>query len=113
MIMAPSFSLDPFFKPASVAVIGASGTPGSVGSILMHNLLTNTFGGVVYPVNPKRRAVHGVSCYPALQAIPEVVDLAVIATPAATVPGAIRECVERGVPAAIIISAGFSELGAE
>lgn len=111
--MPHGFSLDPFFKPAAVAVIGASGTAGSVGSILMRNLLTNTFGGVVYPVNPKRRAVHGVSCYPSLEDVPAVVDLAVIATPAATVPGTIRQCVERGVPAAIIISAGFSELGTE
>jgi acetyltransferase len=111
--MAHRLALDPFFKPASVAVIGASGTPGSVGSILMHNLLTNTFGGVVYPINPKRRAVHGVSCYPSLQEVPEVVDLAIIATPAATVPAAIQQCAERGVPAAIVISAGFSELGAE
>jgi len=105
-------SLDPFFHPKSVAVIGASATPGSVGSILMRNLLANPFGGVVYPVNPKRKAVHGVLCYPSLMEIPEAVDLAVIATPAATVPTAMEACVARGVPAAIVISAGFSELGA-
>jgi acetyltransferase len=108
-----TYSLDPLFKPRSVAVVGASATAGSVGSILMHNLLANPFGGVVYPINPKRRAVHGVLCYPSLDAVPEAVDLAVIATPAATVPATIRQCVERGVPAAIIISAGFSELGAD
>src|SRR5262245_23141368 len=106
-------SLDPFFHPGSVAVIGASATPGSVGSILIRNLLANPFGGVVYPVNPKRRAVHGVYCYPDLAHLPEVVDLAVIATPAAAVPATVRDCVARGVKAAIIISAGFSELGAE
>ncbi|MCI0457236.1 MAG: bifunctional acetate--CoA ligase family protein/GNAT family N-acetyltransferase [Gemmataceae bacterium] len=110
---ARTHSLDPFFHPNSVAVIGASTTPGSVGSILMHNLLANPFGGVVYPVNPKRRAVHGVYCYPDLAHLPEVVDLAVIATPAATVLATVKDCVERGVKAAIIISAGFSELGAE
>src|ERR1700757_4154373 len=104
-------SLDPIFKPRSVAVLGASGTPGSVGSILIHNLLANPFGGVVFPVNPKRQSVHGVFCYPDLAALPLAVDLAVIATPASTVPGAIRQCVERGIKAAIIISAGFSELG--
>src|SRR4051794_14788182 len=62
----PAFrrSLDPLFFPASVAVVGASATPGSVGSILTRNLLENQFGGVVYPVNPKRHAVHGVLCYP-------------------------------------------------
>jgi acetyltransferase len=106
-------SLDPLFKPQSVAVLGASATPGSVGSILMRNLLENPFGGVVYPVNPKRRAVHGVRAYAALADLPERVDVAVIATPAATVPALVGQCVATGIPAAIIISAGFSELGAE
>jgi acetyltransferase len=106
-------SLDALFRPKAVAVLGASVTPGSVGSILIRNLLENPFDGVVYPVNPKRRAVHGVRCYPSLADVPETVDLAVIATPAATVPELVRECVERGVKTAIIISAGFSELGAE
>jgi acetyltransferase len=111
----PAFrhSLDPIFRPRSVAVLGASATSGSIGSILIRNLLGNPFGGVVYPINPKWRAVHGVYCYPNLAAAPEVVDLAVIATPAATVPGLIQECIKRGVRAAIIISSGFSELGAE
>src|SRR5437667_3395212 len=111
--MPMRYALDAFFRPASVAVVGASVTAGSVGSILMRNLLQNPFGGVVYPVNPKRKAVHGVLCYPSLMEIPETVDLAVIATPASTVPTAIEQCVARGVPAAIVISAGFSELGAE
>jgi predicted CoA-binding protein len=111
--MAIRHSLDPIFRPRSVAVVGASATPGSVGSILIRNLLENPFGGVVYPVNPKRHAVHGVLCYPDLGALPEAVDLAVIATPAPTVPGLIEGCVRRGIPAAIVISAGFSELGAE
>jgi acetyltransferase len=106
-------SLDAFFRPSSVAVVGASVTPGSVGSILMRNLLANPFGGVVYPINPKRKAVHGVLCYPTLLEVPEPVDLAVVATPAATVPGMIEQCVARGIPAAIVISAGFSELGTE
>jgi acetyltransferase len=105
-------SLDSLFKPQSVAVLGASATPGSVGSILMRNLLENPFGGGVYPINPKRRAVHGVHCYPSLRALPAPVDLAVIATPATTVPALVEECVSAGIPAAIIISAGFAELGA-
>lgn len=109
--MPHRYTLDAFFKPASVAVVGASVTPGSVGSILMRNLLQNSFGGVIYPVNPKRKSVHGVYCYPSLRELPEAVELAVIATPASTVPAAIQQCVERGVPAAIVISAGFSELG--
>ena len=64
-------SLDPLFFPSSVAVVGASATPGSVGSIIMRNLLENRFGGVVYPINPKRKAIHGVLCYPNLAAVPE------------------------------------------
>jgi acetyltransferase len=106
-------SLEPFFRPRSVAVFGASATPGSVGNILMRNLLENPFGGVVQPINPKRKAVQGVHCYPDLVSVSEKVELAVIATPAATVPGLVRECVTHGVPAAIIISAGFAELGTE
>jgi acetyltransferase len=104
--------LDAFFRPASVAVVGASATPGSVGSILMHNLLQTPFGGVVYPINPKRKSIHGVLCYPSLAEAPEAVDLAVVATPAAAVPATIEQCIARGVRAAIVISAGFSELGA-
>src|SRR5262245_27265119 len=109
----PAFrhSLDPIFRPNSVAVVGASASAGSVGSILVRNLLGNPFGGVVYPINPRRKAVHGVRCYPDLAALPEAVDLAVIATPAATVPPLIHECVDRHVPAAILISAGFAALG--
>ena len=106
-------SLDPIFRPSSVAVVGASGTPGTVGSILIRNLLENPFGGVVYPINPKRKAVHGVRCYPALADLPEPVDLAVLATPAATIPALVKECRDRGVKAVIIISAGFAELGPE
>jgi len=106
-------SLDPIFRPRSVAVFGASASPGSVGAILMRNLLGNPFGGGVYPVNPKRRTVLGVHCYPDLASVPEAVDLAVIATPAPTVPALVADCAARGVPAAIVISAGFSELGTE
>src|SRR5690349_15210025 len=95
-------SLDPLFRPGSIAVFGASATPGSVGNILMRNLLTNPFGGVVFPINPRRRSVQGVHCYPDLAAVPEKVDLAVIATPAATVPSLVRQCVDHGVAAAII-----------
>jgi acyl-CoA synthetase (NDP forming)/GNAT superfamily N-acetyltransferase len=109
----PALALDPFFRPRCVAVLGASARPGSVGSILVRNLLESPFGGILYPINPRRRAVHGVRCYPDLAALPEGAHLAVIATPAATVPDLVRQCVERGVPAGILISAGFSERGAE
>ncbi len=104
-------ALDVFFAPKSVAVIGATETVGSVGRTLVSNLLASPFGGTVYPVNPKRPAVLGVRAYPNIAAIPEPVELAVVCTPAPSVPGIIRECREAGVRGAIIISAGFKEAG--
>jgi acetyltransferase len=103
--------LDPFFKPRTVAVIGATETQGAVGRTLLWNLITSPFGGTVYPVNPKRPNVLGVKAYPSVAAIPEKVDLAVIITPAPSVPALIDECAAVGVPAAIVISAGFKETG--
>jgi acetyltransferase len=103
--------LDPFFKPRSVAVIGATETRGSVGRTLLHNLIASPFGGTIYPVNPKRPNVLGIKAYRRLADINDTVDLAVIVTPAATVPAIIGECADRGVASAIIISAGFREAG--
>jgi acetyltransferase len=103
--------LDEIFLPKSVAVIGASDRAGSVGRNVLWNLLSTPFGGTVYPVNAKRDSVLGVRGYRNVSAIPERVDLAVITTPAATVPELIQECVNAGVPAAIVISAGFKEQG--
>ncbi|MEM1269503.1 MAG: bifunctional acetate--CoA ligase family protein/GNAT family N-acetyltransferase [Bacteroidota bacterium] len=106
-------SLDAIFKPKSVAVIGASETEGSVGRTLLWNLIQSPFGGTVYPVNLKRESVLGIKAYPTIASVPGRVDLAVIATPARTVPGVVRECVQAGVRGAIIISAGFKERGPE
>ena len=103
--------LDVFFRPRNVAVIGATETAGSVGRAILWNLMSNPFGGTVFPVNPKRSSVLGIKSYPNVAAIPEPLDLVVIATPAATVPGIIGECAETGVQGAIIISAGFKECG--
>lgn len=103
--------LDAIFAPRSVAVIGATEKTGGVGRTLLWNLISNPFGGTVYPVNPTRPSVLGIRAYKNVKEIPERVDLAVIATPARTVPGIIRECVEAGVRGAIIISAGFKEIG--
>ncbi|GBO52563.1 hypothetical protein APA_232 [Pseudanabaena sp. lw0831] len=103
--------LDCIFHPRSVAVIGASEREGSVGRTLLWNLIRSPFGGTVFPVNPQRHSVLGIKSYPDIASVPEVVDLAVIATPAATVPQVIRECVAVGVKGAIIVSAGFKEIG--
>ncbi len=108
---ALSHSLDPLFRPAAVAVFGAG--EGSAGSFLVRNLLDSPFGGVVYPIRADCRAVHGVACHADLDAVPGPIDLAVIAEPAAAVPAIVGQCVARGVKAAVIVSAGFSERGAQ
>jgi acetyltransferase len=104
--------LESFFRPRAVAVIGATEAPGSVGRTLLHNLLGTPFGGTIYPVNPKRESVLGIRAYRSLADVPAEVDLAVIVTPAATVPAIVAACADRKVPAAVIISAGFRETGA-
>jgi acetyltransferase len=103
--------LDAIFAPRSVALIGATETPNSLGRTVLWNLISSPFGGTVYPVNPKRASVLGIKAYPNIAAVPDKVDLAVLVTPASTVAGIIRQCVDVGVKAAIVISAGFKELG--
>ncbi|MGB8771028.1 MAG: bifunctional acetate--CoA ligase family protein/GNAT family N-acetyltransferase [Candidatus Korobacteraceae bacterium] len=106
-----SHPLDPFFLPHSVAVIGASERAGSVGRSVLWNLLSSPFGGTVFPVNAKRPNVLGIKAYPSVRDLPDKVDLVVITTPADTVPDLIAESVELGIPAGIVISAGFKEHG--
>jgi acetyltransferase len=103
--------LNKIFRPTTVAVIGATEAHGSVGRTVLWNLVSNPFGGVVFPVNPKRPSVLGIKAYPNIASVPEKVDLAVIVTQAQIVPGVIKECVDAGITAAIVISAGFKELG--
>ncbi|HTP01247.1 MAG TPA: CoA-binding protein, partial [Anaerolineales bacterium] len=104
-------ALDSVFSPRNVALIGATETPGSVGRTILWNLISSPFGGTVFPVNPKRAGVLGIKAYPSITDVPEPVDLAVVVTPAPTVPAIIGECVDAGVQSAIIISAGFKETG--
>ena len=82
--------LDVFFSPKTVAVIGATENPGTVGRTVLWNLVTNPFGGTVYPVNPKRSNVLGIKAYKSVSDIPEPVDLAVVVTPPPSIPGIIR-----------------------
>ena len=103
--------LDVFFSPSNVAVIGATETPASAGRTVLWNLINSPFGGTVFPVNPKRPSVLGIRAYPNINAVPDKVDLAVVVTPAKTVPGVIHDCVDAGIKAAIVISAGFKEIG--
>ncbi|HKL87374.1 MAG TPA: bifunctional acetate--CoA ligase family protein/GNAT family N-acetyltransferase [Salinibacter sp.] len=105
--------LDAIFNPESVAVIGASEAPGSVGRTLLWNLVSNPFGGTIFPVNPKRDSVLGIEAYSSIGDVEANVDLAVIATPAPTVPSIVEECGKAGVEGIIIVSAGFREVGEE
>ncbi len=106
------YGLDAMFAPSSVAVIGATDRPGTVGRTVLENLL-HGFQGAVYAVNTKHEEVLGLKTYKSIRNIPHPVDLAVVATPAATVPQLIGECVDASAKSAVVISAGFKERGAE
>ncbi|HEX6202752.1 MAG TPA: CoA-binding protein, partial [Thermoanaerobaculia bacterium] len=106
-------SLDPVFSPRSVAVVGASRRRDSIGFALLHNLVMSQFGGALYPVNPGATSIHSLKCYPSLSAIPDPVDLAVIAVPREAVQAVVEEAVARGVRGLVVITAGFAEVGEE
>ena len=110
--MGPHY-LNRFFTPKSVAIVGASEREESVGYRLLLNMQEAGFSGGLYPVNNKREQLLGLKAYPDLNAVPEDLDLVVIATPALTVPSIMRQCGEKGVSSVIIITAGFGELGVE
>ncbi|MGB3917012.1 bifunctional acetate--CoA ligase family protein/GNAT family N-acetyltransferase [Thiothrix litoralis] len=103
--------LNQLFTPNSVAVFGASEREKAVGTLVFQNLLAAGFKGSLYPINPKHAEVQGQVAYPNLVALNKPVDLAVVATPAATVPGIIRQCGEHGVKGVVVLSAGFAEAG--
>jgi acetyl coenzyme A synthetase (ADP forming)-like protein len=104
-------SLEAFFKPESVAVIGASREPRKFGHVIFKNFVESEFKGKAYPVNPKADFILGLKAYARLKDIPSQVDLAVISIPAPLVPDAVDECVSKNVEAAIIVSGGFKEIG--
>lgn len=103
------------FAPKSIAIIGASGREGSVGYSSLDNLLKSGYNGRIYPINPKREEIFGLKTYKSLLDIPEEEEIqcAVVITPARTVPGIIEQCGQKGVGVAVIISAGFKEIGGE
>jgi acetyltransferase len=106
-------NLDKIFNPQRVAVIGASDSVSSVGYTVLRNLIGSGFRGIVYPVNHKRESVQGIAAYKDVASLPHAPDLAIICTPAPTVPGIIRACGELGTRGVVIISAGFREIGEE
>jgi acetyltransferase len=105
--------LKSIFSPKNIAVIGATEKEGSVGRTILWNLISSPFGGAVFPINPKRPSLLGIKAYPTVKDVPDQIDLAVIVTPSASIPGLIAECGEVGVKGAIVISAGFKETGPE
>jgi acetate---CoA ligase (ADP-forming) len=106
-----SEELNELFAPRSVAVIGASNKPGTVGTTLFRNILQAGYKGVAYPVNPNWPSVSGVHCYPNVAALPEVPDLAIVIVPAALVAGVVEEIGQTGTRGVVVISAGFREVG--
>jgi acetate---CoA ligase (ADP-forming) len=110
-----SSSLQPFFTPQGVAVIGASRDPSKLSYGVIRNLVDPDTGypGPIYPINPKADEILGLRCYPHISAVPEPVELAVLIIPASAVSAAVEDCGKRGIRAAVVISGGFREVGAE
>ncbi|WP_109527615.1 MULTISPECIES: bifunctional acetate--CoA ligase family protein/GNAT family N-acetyltransferase [Nocardia] len=106
-------SVGNLLAPGSVAVIGATPTPGRVGGVVLANLLSGVFQGPVYPVNPNRRSVRGVRAYPTVRDIPDEVDLALVAVPAAAIGSVLDDCMAKGVKGLVVLTAGFAETGPE
>lgn len=106
-------SLAPVFAPRTVAVVGASRRRDSIGFALLHNLVVNEFAGAIFPVNPGATSIHSLKAYPAVSAIPDPVDLAIIAVPRQAVLGVVDDCLAKGVRALVVITAGFGETGEE
>ena len=106
-------SLLPILRPETVAVIGASDTPSRIGGRPIHSMKTMGFGGRILPVNPRRETVQGLPAWPSIRDVPEPVDCALIAVPAAIAVDAIRDCAECGVKSAVVFTSGFAEQGAD
>ncbi|HEY9051632.1 MAG TPA: CoA-binding protein, partial [Gammaproteobacteria bacterium] len=110
--MGPHY-LDHLFSPRSIAVFGASERENALGTIVFHNLIDGGFKGELYPINPKHHSVQGKHAYKNISDISKTIDLALVTTPAKTVPDIVRQCGEHGIKAMVILSAGFSEAGKE
>jgi len=103
--------LDAVFSPRSIAVVGASRHPGKIGYEILRNLIVNEYQGVLYPVNPNARSIHGLRAYANVRDIPDSIDLAVITVPAELAVAAAEECARKGVRGLVVITAGFREVG--
>lgn len=106
-------NLDTFFQPKSVAIIGASANPDKLGYVVLNNAINSGYRGTIYPINPKGGNILGLTAYPSINALPETPDLAVVVIPYPQVPAAMTEIGEKGIPACVVITAGFREAGTE
>ena len=104
--------LDTFFNPSSVAIIGASHTPGKVGYEILQNFVRNEYPGKIFPINPDTAPILGKEVYSSILDIKDQIDLAIVAIPANVVPKVLRECVKKKIESVIVVSGGFSETGA-
>jgi acetate---CoA ligase (ADP-forming) len=105
--------MNSLLEPQSIAIIGASNTPGKVGHDITKNLLTQGYKGAVYPINPKSNTIVNTTAYPSIIDVPSTVDLAIIVIPAPYVPKVVEQCIAKKVPNIMVISAGFSEVHTE
>lgn len=101
------------FTPRSIAVVGASRSPGKIGHIVLKNLISYGYSGKIYPINPAANEILGLRAYPSVLDVPDIIDVAIITVPAEEVPKVIEECGRKGVKVAVVITAGFSEVGRE
>src|SRR5512138_2064454 len=106
-----SSSLDKIFKPKSIAVVGASTKEGTIGYVILNNLLRYNYTGKIYPINPKADSILGHKCFKSVLDIPEPVDLAMIVVSRDLVKPSLEECGQKGIPGIVTITAGFKEIG--
>lgn len=104
-------AFDSIFKPRSIAIIGASDTFGKWGYRMVDRPYTTGFAGAIYPINAQKKEILGLKAYPNVAAVAADIDLAIVCTPSATVPGIMKECIQKGIKGAVVISAGFAEAG--
>ena len=109
----PPDSLDAIFRPKSIAVIGATPRPGTIGRQIMHNLITYEFNGKIFPVNPKHSVIHSIKCYPTVLDIPDPVSMAFVIVPRDVILDTIDECAAKGIRGVVVVTAGFKEVGEE
>lgn len=108
-----SSHLDAIFKPKSIAVVGASAKEGTIGYVILNNLLRYNYRGELYPINPKSETIRNLKCYPSVLAVPHKIDLALIVVPRDFIKAALEECGQKGVAGIVTITSGFKEVGGE